>query len=73
MFLCFVSEHSLRVSTSPEIQEDLPVPGGPATMIPKRYRNSMSREKTLDMFLPSQYVIRTSNSLVFTNFKSIAN
>lgn len=30
-------------------------------------------KKTLDMFFPSQYVIRTRNSLVFTNFKSIAN
>lgn len=32
-----------------------------------------AEKKTLDMFFPSQYVIRNRNSLVFTNFKSIAN
>ena len=37
MFLCLMREHSLRVSTSPEIQEDLPVPGDPATMIPEKW------------------------------------
>ena len=37
VFLCLIREHSLRVSTSPEIQEDLPVPGGPATMIPEKW------------------------------------
>ena len=34
VFLCLMKEHSLRVSTRAEIQEDFPVPGGPATIIP---------------------------------------
>lgn len=63
MFLCFIREHSLRVSTSPEMQDDLPVPGGPATMIPgeekqkKTHRSKMSAldvrsydTKSLEMF-----------------------
>ena len=39
MFLCLMREHSLSVSTSPEIQDDLPVPGGPATIIPRNKTN----------------------------------
>lgn len=39
VFLCLMREHSLRVSTSPEIQDDLPVPGGPATIIPRKKMN----------------------------------
>ena len=39
MFLCLMREHSLRVSTSPEIQDDLPVPDGPATIIPRKKTN----------------------------------
>ena len=42
MFLCLISEHSLRVSTSPEMQDDLPVPGGPATMIPTTVKSNKS-------------------------------
>lgn len=44
VFLCLISEHSLRVSTSPEMQDDFPVPGGPATMIPREVKSSKTDE-----------------------------
>lgn len=36
MFLCLVLEHSVRVSIKADMHVDLPVPGGPATIIPTK-------------------------------------
>ena len=57
-------EHSLRVSTRPEIQDDLPVPGGPATMIPEKQKKMEISTSKKRQFLCGHY---TYNVLHFTS------
>ena len=67
MFLCFISEHSLRVSTSPEMQDDLPVPGGPATMIPGE------EKQTKHMYIDQKCMLWNGERFYIEKFAAFSN